>query len=189
MGRRLPESANPPLAAGQCWRVNLEFLTFWYEGGRCFQAGHVGTVAKLGLHVTPKDGTCCNEVCVFFQEGGSSLEHEDGLECWTMEILRDSREYQLCLTHQRCGDRWEVVHQGLRGQAWSVARSTHSSLETRIFGWSKQGHVRISLFSPEILCIRVINLVAGLQRDANLWNLSNIGSFFRISTSFERASH
>ena len=39
-------------------------------------------MAQLSLHVTSEDGTCRDEVCVFLQEGGSSLEHEDGLECW-----------------------------------------------------------------------------------------------------------
>jgi hypothetical protein len=28
-------------------------------------------------------------VCVFLQEGGSSLEHEDGLECWARGNLRE----------------------------------------------------------------------------------------------------
>ena len=87
MGRCFPQSANPPLAARQRRRVNLEFLSLRYEGGRCLQARDVGTVAQLGLHVTPKDGTRRDEVCIFFQEGGPSLEHEDGLEGWGRKKL------------------------------------------------------------------------------------------------------
>ena len=87
MGRCLSQSANPPLAARQRRRVNLEFLGFRYEGGRCLQARDIGTVAQLDLHITPKDDTRRDEVCIFLQEGGSSLEHEDWLEGWSRREL------------------------------------------------------------------------------------------------------
>jgi hypothetical protein len=82
MRRRLPQSTNPPLAARQRRRVDLELARGGEVRRRRLEPRDISPVRELGLKVAPEDGTGLDEREVGAVQGGGSLEVEHGCEGW-----------------------------------------------------------------------------------------------------------
>ena len=55
VGCSLAKRANPPLAARQRRRVDLELACLGYVGCCCLERGNVGSMAEFGLQIAPRE--------------------------------------------------------------------------------------------------------------------------------------